>query len=161
MIIQATPEDIQALERLYHKRVDYNDAQGIHQWDHAEVMWKHLAEIYEISDFYVVKHDDEIIAAASIVDYDPRYWPQIPPKQSLYLHKLCVDPQYSKQGFSTRLLNFFKAKGRKEGYPDVRLDVRSHKKKLRAMYEAQGFVHVETLSLFEGYDTALYRFDLK
>ena len=67
MIIQANPEDIQALERLYHKRVDYNDAQGIHQWDHAEVMWKHLAEIYEISDFYVVKHNDEIIAAASIV----------------------------------------------------------------------------------------------
>ena len=158
MIRQARDQDIAKLERLYQKRVAYNDAHDMHQWNQEEIDWKCLSQTYQIQDFYVVEKQGDIVAAACFVDYDPIYWPMMKPKQSLYLHKLCVDPDMAKQGYSTALIEYFKQTGKEKGYPDVRLDVRAHKIKLRAMYEAHGFVYMNTVSLFADYDTALYRY---
>lgn len=156
MIRRANEQDITPLEQLYRKRVAYNDAHGIHQWEVRDILWETLSQTYQIEDFHVIEAEGRLIAAACFVDDDPFYWPMMKPGQSYYLHKLCVDPDYAKQGYSTQLIEYFKQAGKAKGYPDVRLDVRAHKQKLRAMYEAHGFVHLMTRKLFDEYETALY-----
>lgn len=158
MIRQATKKDIAGLEALYQKRVQYNDAHDIHQWNSEDVTWAALSNIYRISDFYVIETQGKIVAAVCFVNYDPAYWPEMKQGESYYLHKICVDPDHAKQGYSEELITYFKERGKALGYKDVRLDVRAHKEKLRAMYEKHGFVLVREEALFDGYHTALYRY---
>lgn len=154
-IRQATKKDIPILETLYKKRVLYNDAHGIHQWNLEDVTWENLSKTYSINDFYVLE-DEDVKACCCIVDVDPVYWPEMPKGKSLYLHKIMVDPDCSKRGYGDALVSYFKEKGRIEGYPDVRLDVRAQKDKLRMFYERNGFELVKVKAIFKEYETALY-----
>ena len=54
------------------------------------------------------------------------------------------------------MIQYFIDKGRREGYPDVRLDVREHKDKLRRMYERNGFQLYKTGRFLSAFTTALY-----
>lgn len=154
-IRQANKNDIPALEQLYKKRVLYNNAQGIPQWTLQEVSWDTLSKTYQIEDFYVLE-DGDMKACCCIVDVDPVYWPRKKKGESLYLHKIAVDPDYAKKGYGDALVSYFKDKGKQEGYPDVRLDVRAQKDKLRAFYERNGFQLWKIKAIFPQYQTALY-----
>ena len=154
-IRRAEEQDIPQLEQLYRKRVLYNERKGIPQWTLQDVKWETLCRTYRIGDFYML-FDIQLIACCCIVDVDPVYWPGRKKGDSLYLHKIATDPDYEKQGYGDIMLSFFKEKGRREGYPDVRLDVRAHKQKLRSFYERNGFQLMEVRSIFQEYQTALY-----
>lgn len=158
-IRQANVMDIPIMEQLYKKRVLYNNAKGIPQWNIDDVTWAALSKIYRIEDFYVLE-DPMICACCCIVDIDLIYWPDMPKGASLYLHKIVVDPDCAKLGYGNALVSFFKEKGRQEGYPDVRLDVRAQKEKLRQFYENNGFRLWEIKSIFPQYQTALYIYSL-
>ena len=157
-IRQAKLEDIPALEEMYKRRVLFNNEHDIAQWYLHEVTWEALSELYTIEDCYVGEVNGDIACACFIVDIDELYWPECGPKESLYLHKICVDPNYRGRGYSDALITFFKEKGRKEGYPDVRLDVRKHKKALRDMYERNGFTLVKYGDFVPEFSTALYHY---
>lgn len=161
MIRRATINDIKGLEELYRERVLFNDANGIHQWNLSDVTWDCLSKQYKIEDFYIIEEAGGIVAAACFVDYDPVYWPEVKQKESFFLHKICVHPQHRKKGYSGELIEYFKKRGKELGYPDVRLDVRAHKDKLCAMYEAHGFKLVRIDAIFKDYETALYRYEIE
>lgn len=159
-IRQANEKDIPEIEALYKKRVLYNDAHGMHQWDLEDVTWISLSKSYCMNDFYILE-DPEIKACCCIVDVDPVYWPHKAQGESLYLHKIITDPDARKRGYGDLLVSYFKQKGQAEGYPDVRLDVRAHKDKLRTFYERNGFQLVEEKAIFKDYVTALYAYKYK
>ena len=155
-IRQAVKEDQEAIDAMYKRRVNYNDAHGIHQWTLDEVGWKAFSKLYTVKNYYVGIEQGEIVCGLFIVDIDELYWPDMPKGKSLYLHKICVDPKHSGKGYADAMIQFFIEKGRKEGYKDVRLDVRSHKDKLRAMYERNGFQLYKIGKFIPECDTALY-----
>lgn len=155
-IRQATKEDQEAIDAMYERRVKYNDEHGIHQWNLDEVGWKVFSKLYTFEDYYVGIEQGEIVCGLFIVDIDKLYWPDMPKGTSLYLHKICVDPSHSGKGYADAMIQFFIEKGRKEGYEDVRLDVRRHKDKLRAMYERNGFKLYKIGKFIPECDTALY-----
>lgn len=157
-IRQATPEDIDAIETMYAHRVAYNNANNMFQWEADEVTWKSFSKLYTMQDYYVGTLNGKVICGLFIVDMDMLYWPNANKGDALYLHKICVDPDYRSLGYANKLINFFIEKGRVGGYSHVCLDVRAHKDKLRAMYERHGFVLHRIISIFPGYQTALYTF---
>lgn len=157
-IRKANVADIPAIENIYAKRVAYNDAYDIHQWSIEEVNWQAFSRLYTIDDYYVGIYEGSIVCGLFIVDVDEIYWPNVKKGESLYLHKICVDPDFSGCGFADELIHFFKEMGRVNGYSHVRLDVRAHKDKLRAMYERNGFVLHSIHTIVAGYETALYTY---
>lgn len=158
IIRQAKLTDIAALEDMYRRRVLFNNEHDIAQWHLHEVTWEALSELYTIEDCYVGEVNGTITCACFIVDIDELYWPECKAKESLYLHKICVDPNFRGKGYSDALITFFKEKGRQEGYPCVRLDVRKHKKALRDMYERNGFTLVKYGDFVPEFSTALYHY---
>lgn len=158
IIRQAKLTDIAALEDMYRRRVLFNNEHDIAQWHLHEVTWEALSELYTIEDCYVGEVNGTIACACFIVDIDELYWPECKAKESLYLHKICVDPNFRGKGYSDALITFFKEKGRQEGYPCVRLDVRKHKKALRDMYERNGFTLVKYGDFVPEFSTALYHY---
>lgn len=155
-IRQAREADKPAIEAMYGRRVRYNDARGIHQWNPDEVSWEAFSKLYTIADYYVGTVNEKVVCGLFIVDEDALYWPDMEKGTSLYLHKICVDPAYSGNGYADAMIQCFIEKGHREGYPDVRLDVREHKDKLRRMYERNGFQLYKTGRFHRDFTTALY-----
>ena len=158
LITKATTEDIPAILEMYRRRVLYNNAHGIPQWRLADVTWEAFSQLYTIDDYYVGKCNGEVVCGLFIIDVDKLYWPDVDKGKYLYLHKICVDPAHAKKGYSDAMITYFKDKGRKEGYPEVRLDVREKKVKLREMYERNGFRLVTIGQFVPEFTTALYHY---
>ncbi len=156
VIRKAKEQDIIGIEEMYRKRVSYNDAHGIHQWDYDQVTWECFRQLYTINDYYVGFLDQTIVCGCFIVDVDHLYWPDEKAGAALYLHKIVVDPDYGGHGYADELIRFFKEKGKSEGYPEVRIDVREKKTKLRQMYERNGFQLVKIDQFVPEFTTALY-----
>lgn len=154
----ATREDIVAIEKMYYNRVSYNDAHGIHQWEYEQVTWNAFSKLYQLEDYYVGKVDGQVVCGLFIVDVDALYWPNEKKGSSLYLHKICVDPQHRKKGYSDAMITFFKNMGKEQGFYEVRLDVREKKSKLREMYERNGFTLVKIDHFVPDFTTALYHY---
>ena len=157
-IRKATTKDIPAIEAMYRDRVLYNDAHDMHQWHMEQVSWECFSQLYTIDDYYVAEENNIIVGGCFIVDIDELYWPDEPKGAALYLHKIVVHPNHRGKGYADALISFFKEKGRKEGYPEVRIDVREKKTKLRAMYERNGFILLKTGQFVSEFTTALYHY---
>lgn len=155
-IRQADERDIQAIEQMYRRRVEFNDLHGIHQWDLEDVSWETLSALYCVEDYYVGTIRDIIVSGLCIVDVDALYWPHAKKGDALYLHKLCVDPAYCGCGYADALITFFKQQGSIRGKQEVRLDVREQKHKLRKMYERHGFQLHSIIKVHDEYANALY-----
>lgn len=160
-IRQAREEDIAAIEAIYHRRVAFNNAHDIPQWRYDQVTWNEFSKLYTIAEYYVIEVDQVIAGGCFIVDVDELYWPEESAGNALYLHKIVIDPAYSGQRLADHLITFFKEKGKREGYPCVRIDVRAHKEKLRSMYERNGFQLVKLEQFVPEYRTALYSYPCK
>lgn len=158
VIRKATPENIPQIEEMYRTRVKFNDAHDIHQWDYDQVTWECFQTLYTIDDYYAGFLDDTLVCGCFIVDMDALYWPHEPKGAALYLHKIVVHPNYGGHGYADQLITFFKNKGKEEGYPEVRIDVREKKTKLRQMYERNGFQLVKIDQFVPEFTTALYHY---
>ena len=159
VIQKAKMQDLDAILAMYQRRVTYNNEHQIPQWRYEDVTWEALSKLYTIDDYYVGKVNDEVVCGMFVVDVDLLYWPEEPKGRYLYLHKICVDPKYSKKGYADALIRYFKQLGKINGHQQVRLDVRAHKNKLRAMYERNGFRLVRMGKFLPECDTALYCYD--
>ena len=156
VITKAKQEDLDDILEMYIRRVTFNNEHNIPQWRYEDVTWDELSKTYTIDDYYVGKVDGNICCGMFVVDVDALYWPEEPKGKYLYLHKICVDPAYSKRGYADQLISYFKQLGRDHNHKQVRLDVRAHKDKLRAMYERNGFRLVRMGKFLPECDTALY-----
>lgn len=161
IIEKPTKKDIKDILAMYKKRVIYNIEHGIKQWSLDEVTLEEFAKTYTLNDYYMGKCNGKIVCGMFIVDIDELYWPNAKKGEALYLHKIVVDPDYSGKGYGGLLIEYFKEKGRSEGYSEVRLDVKEYKEKLRSMYEEHGFQLVEIKQIFTEYKTALYHYEFK
>ena len=72
-IRQAREADKPAIEAMYERRVRYNDAHGIHQWNPDEVSWEAFSKLYTIADYYVGTVNEKVVCGLFIVDEDALY----------------------------------------------------------------------------------------
>lgn len=158
---QATIEDLPSILQMYKKRVAYNDAHDMHQWSYEEVTWRAFSQLYKIEDYQVGILDGVIVCGMFVVDVDTIYWPQEPKGVALYIHKVCVDPDYKGLGFGKLLLDRFKELGKQYPVSSVRLDVKKHKDKLQKFYEENGFVFVREGQFVPDTKTYLYEYKLE
>lgn len=156
----ATMQDIPTILSMYQKRVAFNDTHGMHQWTYQEVSWEAFSKLYRIEDYQVGILDGNIVCGMFVVDVDELYWPDEPAGVALYLHKICVDPEYRGLGFGSQLLDRFIEMGRMHSKPCVRLDVKKHKDKLQKFYEGHGFVFVKEGQFLPDTNTYLYEYKL-
>lgn len=159
-IKQADENDISIIEDILLDVVHWMYDIGCPQWSVDRVMWNDLKQYYEINDFYILYSNGIPAGCMVIIDYDPMFW-DITKGESLYIHKLAVKRQFAGQDYSKILIDFAKTMACKRNINAVRLDCRTDRPKVRALYERNGFVCVKEFKLFGKYDTALYVCNIK
>lgn len=82
--------------------------------------------------------DSEMVACMRLQRRDDIFWPDDPPGEALYLHKLAVRRTASGKGWTARMVEWAVNECRKENARALRLDTVAESK-LPAYYESLGF----------------------
>ncbi|HCW52744.1 MAG TPA: GNAT family N-acetyltransferase [Clostridium sp.] len=157
MIRQAVSSDIPVIEDILLDAVIYLRKAGLeNQWNEANIKCECLSKEYRIEDFYIAYDDNKAEGCMALTDFDLKYWPEIEKGQSLYIHKLAVKREYAGRGCSHELISFAKDLALNNGADSLRLDCNYYRKKLREIYENEGFEYVSKKCIGENNYMALY-----
>jgi GNAT superfamily N-acetyltransferase len=81
---------------------------------------------------------ERLVACMRLQAADPLWWPEDPPGEALYLHKVVVRREAAGRGWLGRLLAWAAAEGRRRGVRALRLDTLADTP-LPEMYARHGF----------------------
>jgi GNAT superfamily N-acetyltransferase len=114
-----------------------------------------LLERYRIGEMYLGWLACEPVAAMVLQEEDRTFWPDAPPGESLFVHKLAVARRYGGRGLSRSMLDAARDRALATGKAYLRLDCAAERPKVRGLYESYGFrcVGEGTVGPF---DTAFY-----
>lgn len=96
-------------------------------------------------DFYVGEAEGEAACAFILQWSDREWWPDAPPFEAGYLHKLCVRRKFAHRGMAARVVEAVKALCAYRGIRRLRLDTGAEETAVRDIYLAAGFEVVKVI----------------
>jgi GNAT superfamily N-acetyltransferase len=138
-IRRAEPPDAGALEVMLREAAQWVDALGVVMWEEGELDRSRIDAEIEAGQFVVAEIGPQMAGAIRFQLEDPLFWPDLPPGQSAFVHRLVVGRAFRGRGVSQALLAWAVVRTREEGRDALRLDCDADRLKLRAVYEAFGF----------------------
>jgi ribosomal protein S18 acetylase RimI-like enzyme len=139
-----TPGDVAAVTEVATLCVAQMRASGIDQWDEIYPGHDVFAADAESGHLYVLRSGG--IVAGSIVlneiqapEYTTVAW-RWPDHRPLVIHRLCVRPDYQRQGAGHRLMDFAESFAASRAYPSIRLDTYTGNPRAVTMYERRGYL---------------------
>ncbi|UCD60616.1 MAG: GNAT family N-acetyltransferase [Flavobacteriaceae bacterium] len=137
---------------------------GIFQWN--EVYPSRAAFEKDISrkELFVLKSENKIIGCITITpimddEYIPVKW-LTPNENSIYIHRLAVQPEYQGKGYAQQLMHFAENFARENKYISVRLDTFSQNKRNQKFYEQRGYQKLENIYFPKQSDYPFYCYEL-
>ena len=115
------------------------EARGMPLWKANELDPERLRAEVEQGLFYLVHEGTETLAVFKLQDSDVLFWPDVPPEEALYVHRIAVKRRHAGRGLPAFLLDWCGERARARGCAFLRLDTEASRPKLRAIYEGLGF----------------------
>lgn len=141
-LIEVRPARIGDTDRvlaLLHEAAAWLCEQKMPMWHESEIASEAISRDVREGLFFVAEHAGEVVAAFKFQLEDSLFWPDVPPDESAFLHRLVVSRAYAGRGVSTSIFQWAvqRAVDLEKSY--LRLDCEASRPKLRAVYEAFGF----------------------
>jgi protein-tyrosine phosphatase len=118
--------------------------QGIHQWQPGRFPPAVLDEWIARGEAYLAWVDGEPAGMIVLQEADESMWPGAP-ADALYIHGVRVRRAFAGRGVGREMLRWAAREALARGKAYLRLDVMADNPRIRAYYEAAGFVHVRDL----------------
>lgn len=140
-IRQATAADATHVANVLHEAAQWLEQSGQIMWRDGELSPASIAADVEAGLFFLAECDNEIAGVVKFQLADELFWPDAPPNESAFVHRLAVRRRFAGRGISTVLLDWAAVRARSLGRNFLRLDCEAARLKLRAVYENFGFRH--------------------
>jgi GNAT superfamily N-acetyltransferase len=111
-------------------------------WVESETTLAEAEQRARDGELVVLPAEDRLAGCMFLQKCDPDYWPDDPPGEALYIHRLVVARDFAGRGLAHRMLAWAEERTREAGRPYVRLDCEL-RPKLIALYRTAGFVPVD------------------
>jgi GNAT superfamily N-acetyltransferase len=141
LIRQATPQDTEKVADILREAARWLEQSGSMMWRDDELLPARIAADVEAGLFFIAERDGEAAGVVKFQLEDTMFWPDVPPKESAFVHRLAVRRRFVGGGISSALLGWAVERTRSLGRDYLRLDCEASRRKLRAVYEKFGFVH--------------------
>lgn len=122
---------LDAAQRLLH--------QGQPMWRPDELGEAQVAPEVQAGRFYLAEAGGQVGAVVRLQVDDSLFWPELPPRSALVIHRLAVASVWTGQGLSRFMLDQARALAVRMGLPSLRLDCESSRAALREVYLRYGF----------------------
>ena len=110
-------------------------------WRDDELQAARIAADVEAGLFHVAECAGEAAGVVKFQLEELLFWPDAPPTESAFVHRLAVRRRFAGRGISSALLTWAVQEARSQGRQYLRLDCEASRAKLRAVYERFGFRH--------------------
>ncbi len=116
---------------------------GIFQWNEHYPSKAAFEKDIERNELYVALSGDKVIGSITLStemddEYIPIQWLTTNGK-NIYIHRLCVHPDYQGQGYARELMDFAEAHAKNHGFESIRLDTFSQNRRNQKFYEQRGY----------------------
>jgi len=137
----ATSQDTATIADILTEAAHWLEQSGMRMWRDDELQPGRIAADVEAGLFHLAESDGEAAGVVKFQLEDPLFWPDVPPGESAFVHRLAVRRGFAGRGISSVLLSWAVREARSHGRQYLRLDCEASRAKLRAVYERFGFHH--------------------
>jgi GNAT superfamily N-acetyltransferase len=141
IIRQATPPDTGAVSDILWEAARWLDQGGRPMWRDDELSPSHIAEDIQAGLFFLAECERDAAGTIKFQLEDALFWPDVPPTQSAFVHRLAVRRRFAGGAVSSALLEWAVLRTRSLGRRFLRLDCEESRPRLRQVYERFGFRH--------------------
>lgn len=117
------------------------DQRGAALWQQDELQPDRLAAEVSQGLYFIAETAEGAVATVRFQLEDPLFWPDAPPGEAAYLHRLAVRRSAAGGTASTALMQWAVDRTRALGRRCLRLDCEASRPRLRSVYERFGFQH--------------------
>jgi ribosomal protein S18 acetylase RimI-like enzyme len=135
-------EAVAETDMLINEAADWLIAKGEPLWGPNETSHDELVHVTKAGELITGRIAGELAACMYLHNEDKLFWPQDPPGQAFYIHRLAVARKYAGRGVAHAMLDWAAEETRRERRPYLRLDCEP-RPKLLALYHSAGFTRVD------------------
>lgn len=141
VVRQAAVPDTDTVVDVLREAAAWLASRGMPMWRASELLPEHIAVAVGQGQFFVAESDGVVAGTIKFQLTDPEFWPDVPPDESAFVHRLAVRRSFAGGAVSSALLSW--ACDRTAALPRrwLRLDCEASRDRLRAIYERFGFEH--------------------
>ncbi|MEP6710869.1 MAG: GNAT family N-acetyltransferase [Ferruginibacter sp.] len=137
-IINSTPEDTEAIFKLYDEAVAYQKLKFNKHWQAFDAdMVKN--EILESRQWKIIDSDNNILCIFATTYNDPFIWEEKDRDPSIYLHRIVTNPLFRGKNYVMDIIDWAKKFGRQNSKKFIRIDTWGDNEKLIVYYTKCGF----------------------
>jgi len=129
--------------QLLHRVIAHLNEIGCPLWAAQQVSIEGLKSFYKIDELYfILDFSDSVVGVVFLQDYDPYFWPEVQLLDSLFVHKLALDPLYQGKDYGRDIIQLIVAEAERRRLQWVRLDC-DDRQPLHLFYQLNGFKLVD------------------
>lgn len=137
----AQEKDTQIVLAVLQEAARRLEERGESMWKADEISLDGIAPDVVNGLFFIAECENEVAGVMKFQLEDPLFWPDVPPGEAAYVHRLAVRRKFAGGAVSNALLQWAVERTRELGRPFLRLDCEAQRPKVRAVYERFGFLH--------------------
>jgi|SRR5665213_1952330 len=138
---QAKPEDAPRVIEILREAARWLEESGRLMWREGELASSRITAEVEAGLFYVAESGGETAGTIKFQLEDLSFWPDVPPGESAFIHRLAVRRRFAGRGVSAVLLQWAVGRTASLRRRFLRLDCEASRPRLRTVYENFGFKH--------------------
>ena len=148
VIARAGMEAVPEADGLIREAADWLIAKGQPLWGPNETSYEELVRVARAGELVIgrISGDGhpggEAAACMYLHGEDLLFWPQDPPGEAFYVHRLAVARKYAGRGYAHAMLDWAEGEVRAKGRLYLRLDCEP-REKLLALYRSAGFTPID------------------
>ena len=142
VIARAGMEAVAETQALIIEAADWLIAKDEFLWGPNETSRDELVRVTKAGELITGRIAGELAACMYLHNEDTLFWPDDPPREAFYVHRLAVARKYAGRGFAHAMLAWAAEEAKRERRPYLRLDCEP-RPKLLALYRSAGFSRVD------------------
>ncbi|MCX7005962.1 MAG: GNAT family N-acetyltransferase [Kiritimatiellaeota bacterium] len=159
MIRQASAADSAQVSAVLQEAARWLEERGTPMWRGDELQPDRIAAAVAAGEFFVAECDGAVAGTLKFQLEDKLFWPDVPPDEAAFIHRLAVRRVFAGGAVSAALMNWAVERARQLDKKFLRLDCEASRSRLRAVYERFGFHH-HSDRIVGPYHVARYEFPL-
>lgn len=128
-------------------------------WSEYQVSLEGLQASYRFDELHFISDDSgQTVGVVFLQVSDPYFWPEVTGADTLFLHKLAIDPAFVGCGYGAVAISLITAEAKKRGLRWIRLDC-DDRVLLHRFYTSAGFQLVD-INMIDEFRVARYELSL-
>ena len=149
MIRLAQTSDLDRVLQITRLCTREMESRKVFQWNEHYPDRKSFVSDINRCELYVYCIKDMVVGCVSVCSLMDEVYRKVSwktnGKNSVYIHRLAVEPGHQKQGIGGKLMDFAEKKSKSDGIDSIRLDTFSQNRVNQNFYEARGYIKLEDI----------------